>query len=181
MSSGLIFALHKKKRRWITASSVLPLDVTSYASVFLPQICVGSLPDQSCLLTGDDSVCPATRFLCRDDSYCIPRVWLCDGEPDCHDSSDEVNCHGNCTGFQCKDKECIPEHWHCDLNEDCEDGTDELGCGNLTVSESSNSTCDLDSAHFLCRDGQCLPPQKVCDGKSDCKDGDDEASFCSKF
>ena len=42
--------------------------------------------------------CPQrTHYLCRDDSACIPRTWLCDLTVDCGDHSDEAPAAG-CTG-----------------------------------------------------------------------------------
>lgn len=35
--------------------------------------------------------CKFSEFLC-DTGKCIPKVWVCDGEPDCNDQTDEVNC-----------------------------------------------------------------------------------------
>ncbi|XP_045441891.1 CD320 antigen isoform X3 [Pipistrellus kuhlii] len=36
--------------------------------------------------------CPAGEFYCLLDSTCILHTWLCDGHPDCSDSSDELGC-----------------------------------------------------------------------------------------
>ncbi|CAB1446180.1 unnamed protein product [Pleuronectes platessa] len=40
-------------------------------------------------------VCDIGEFHCHDKSTCVPEAWLCDGEPDCPDDSDE-------TGPTCK-------------------------------------------------------------------------------
>lgn len=39
-------------------------------------------------------LCQTDEFSCSDHS-CIPRSWLCDGDNDCGDSSDEHNCGAN--------------------------------------------------------------------------------------
>uniref|UniRef100_A0A8B9RWV7 Uncharacterized protein n=1 Tax=Accipiter nisus TaxID=211598 RepID=A0A8B9RWV7_9AVES len=34
-------------------------------------------------------LCDVGEFLCRDRVTCVSQHWLCDGEPDCPDDSDE--------------------------------------------------------------------------------------------
>lgn len=41
--------------------------------------------------------CPEKFFLCKNKNQCLPRSYICDGEPDCYDSSDEDDCQGNYT------------------------------------------------------------------------------------
>lgn len=95
-------------------------------------------------------MCMSSEFLCPE-FLCIDKVWLCDGENDCIDGSDEMNCtstnntaisvltsdwpkpfsNGSCPmdWFTCKMGRCIPMNWHCDGNIDCPDRSDETDCG----------------------------------------------------
>uniref|UniRef100_A0AAF5D1J0 Metalloendopeptidase n=1 Tax=Strongyloides stercoralis TaxID=6248 RepID=A0AAF5D1J0_STRER len=148
-------------------------------------------------------ICFNDSFYCGD-GLCIDKSWHCDGEHDCLDGSDEVNCTApnlpiicnNDTEFHCykqksvnfddlpklfaaekiyKSFSCIPRHLKCDGEYNCINGEDEDDCeGEITCSDGS----------FKClQDGEgmstCIPEAWRCDGSQDCFDGADEAN-CSK-
>ena len=58
--------------------------------------------------------CPKDMFVCADKEYCINRQWICDGEDDCKDSSDELSCGKLCQtmGLSKSQWPKIPFHWH---------------------------------------------------------------------
>lgn len=36
--------------------------------------------------------CMPSEYHCPGENRCIPEKWICDGDADCRDNSDEVNC-----------------------------------------------------------------------------------------
>ncbi|XP_062564509.1 low-density lipoprotein receptor-like isoform X2 [Armigeres subalbatus] len=116
--------------------------------------------------------CAERQFRCND-GHCIHVSFVCDGEADCSDGSDEHSRECKVTESKvCSSEEftcrsgtgtCIPLAWMCDQNRDCPDGSDEMSC---------NETCRSDE--FTCANGRCIQKRWQCDRDDDCGDNSDE-------
>ncbi|XP_010214140.1 PREDICTED: putative vitellogenin receptor [Tinamus guttatus] len=112
--------------------------------------------------------CPRTHVLCRDGTECVAQEYVCDGEKDCVDGSDEDGCAQLCDtpgSFRCSNGAmCVRPEERCDGLPQCPDASDEAGCWHPT-SECARR-CD---GNF-----RCVPESWLCDGHADCLDGADE-------
>uniref|UniRef100_A0A3Q4MA73 Heparan sulfate proteoglycan 2 n=1 Tax=Neolamprologus brichardi TaxID=32507 RepID=A0A3Q4MA73_NEOBR len=104
---------------------------------------------------------------------CIPRDYICDGQRDCPDGSDEFRCGtpSPCepNEFKCKNGRCALKLWRCDGDNDCEDNSDETDC----PSKGPDDRCAPEQFECL-SDNKCIPASYQCDEEPDCEDRSDE-------
>ncbi|KAM9343546.1 basement membrane-specific heparan sulfate proteoglycan core protein [Pholidichthys leucotaenia] len=116
--------------------------------------------------------CRADQAKCQS-GECIPRDYICDGERDCSDGSDEFRCGtpSPCepNEFKCKNGRCALKLWRCDGDNDCEDNSDETDC----PTKGPGDRCAPEQFECL-SDRTCIPASYQCDEEADCPDRSDE-------
>ncbi|KAA0707146.1 Basement membrane-specific heparan sulfate proteoglycan core protein [Triplophysa tibetana] len=118
--------------------------------------------------------CRADQATCQN-GQCISRDYICDGEQDCKDGSDELRCGtpSPCepNEFKCQNGRCALKLWRCDGDNDCQDNSDESDC----PTKGPGDTCAPEQ--FAClSDRTCIPASYQCDEEPDCPDRSDEYS-----
>lgn len=90
--------------------------------------------ENSYSVAAPSAVCSKDYIACLN-GECVPVLWRCDGEKDCADGSDELNCNLTLCDpkdhYRCDTGRCIPISWVCDGAEDCHDRSDEKNCSKL--------------------------------------------------
>uniref|UniRef100_A0A087XJC0 Si:dkey-88l16.3 n=1 Tax=Poecilia formosa TaxID=48698 RepID=A0A087XJC0_POEFO len=108
------------------------------------------------------------QFQCSHGRKCIQQGQVCDGQNDCQDRSDEMDCSKqieNCHHLCDNKTRCVPKTFLCDGEKDCADGSDEDECGSVICAPNQHR----------CESGQCISEAFKCDGYPDCHDHSDEA------
>ncbi|XP_010131737.1 PREDICTED: very low-density lipoprotein receptor-like, partial [Buceros rhinoceros silvestris] len=118
--------------------------------------------------------CPRTHAPCRDGTECVAQEYMCDGEKDCADGSDEDGCAQLCDtpgAFHCASGAmCVRAEERCDGMPQCPDASDEMGCWSPT--QECALRCDTAT--------RCIPESWLCDGHADCLDHTDEQGCVPK-
>ncbi|XP_051907156.1 low-density lipoprotein receptor-related protein 2 isoform X4 [Hippocampus zosterae] len=132
------------------------------------------------LCAGQTFQCHPNQWQC-DDGACIADIWRCDGEGDCLDGSDEMDCTVPQGSSQCPPGQfpcvgsvgCVEASARCDGQKQCPSGSDEENCAVADGCLESDWTC---GNHI------CIPGELRCDGNDDCMDNSDEEGcvLCSE-
>ncbi|XP_055951297.1 very low-density lipoprotein receptor-like [Argiope bruennichi] len=129
---------------------------------------------ETCECMIDTPKCSSRNTQCLNDTFqctsgqCISWYFVCDGEKNCLDGTDEENCTPFACpseSFQCNDGTCLSRSAVCNGRWECPDGSDEARC-------YTGIPCDAHS--FRCASGQCVPAYAFCNAVVDCLDGSDE-------
>uniref|UniRef100_A0AC34F2A2 Uncharacterized protein n=1 Tax=Panagrolaimus sp. ES5 TaxID=591445 RepID=A0AC34F2A2_9BILA len=131
----------------------------------------GDQSDENIMHLPQGGKCPLDKFKCS--SMCLPKSFICDGEPHCPSGEDERNCEGKCQhgSKYCKTlKQCLPKWTLCNGVKDCDDGSDEDDCDCKQCSGLGKLICSSSPD----KKGYCLNLDRVCDGTIDCPNGEDE-------
>uniref|UniRef100_A0A8R1I7F6 EGF-like domain-containing protein n=1 Tax=Caenorhabditis japonica TaxID=281687 RepID=A0A8R1I7F6_CAEJA len=121
---------------------------------------VDNLADPTVLTNMDDleetQECRPNYMQCHSGDVCIPNAFICDGQSDCDDGSDELNCESNTLS---EEQFLTGEAAHIHA----------CTAANMFPCQQKNGEVSL-----------CLPMNATCNGLKECPLGDDESRQCSE-
>nr|XP_034315440.1 uncharacterized protein LOC105331596 isoform X4 [Crassostrea gigas] len=142
--------------RWSTSSNKsLPVQASvgdNYLAI--PETRISDSGSYKCFVVGEESrfftvarldiwsasrTCAGDEMTCSN-RKCVPIRYICDGDNDCGDMSDEQNCPGNTCGpdqMTCSNGKCVPISYICDGDNDCGDFSDERNCETISYMPSN--------------------------------------------
>ena len=137
------------------SATVAPNPYSPHLTLVGKESCTGNAYQLCSMFLGEHSVqdtaCPPGYFQC-DDHTCILEISRCDGQKDCLDGNDEMNCFEMCTKPR-----------------------PTAACTQCTIAEG----CHCSTLYFQCSGGGCISATAVCDGIVSCRDGSDEV-LCTR-
>ncbi|CAK8686056.1 unnamed protein product [Clavelina lepadiformis] len=120
--------------------------------------------------------CQSSEFNCRCEDYaigvsreCIPQSWVCDGQPDCSNGADEIDCRCDPGEYQCyggvgvRYYKCINDSKVCNRGWNC-----------VNFRDQRNEKC---GGGFQCNNGRYIQSSYKCDGFNNCYDNSDENNY----
>nr|XP_050845441.1 modular serine protease-like [Vespula vulgaris] len=124
--------------------------------------------------------CGIEKFQC-DNGNCIANEFLCDGQANCKDQSDETQSECSkpqlmCSpyAFRCNYGACIDGDLICNGKQDCIDNSDETLARCLYSMQNITTSIKCSINQFKCDNGQCIDFERLCNGDVDCRDHSDE-------
>lgn len=106
--------------------------------------------------------CRVDQATCQS-GECIPRDYICDGERDCSDGSDEFRCGGSTGSFRSASHAAATHSPH-----------------RRFFRRRAGTPSPCEPNEFKCKNGRCALKLWRCDGDNDCEDNSDETD-CREF